>query len=79
METETPIKPKKKIIVKKKSPEKDKVKYGLVNNVNTFNPIKITFMGWQSMMQDIQKAKNYREVFSTIFGPPNTRNRSGSF
>ena len=26
METETPIKPKKKIIVKKKSPEKDKVK-----------------------------------------------------
>ena len=60
-------------------PEKAKVKYGLVNNVNTFNPIKITFMGWQSMMQDIQKAKNYREVFSTIFGPPNTRNRSGSF
>jgi len=60
-------------------PEKAKVKYGLVNNVNTFNPIKITFMGWQSMMQDIQKAKNYKEVFSIIFGPPNTRNRSGSF
>ena len=60
-------------------PEKAKVKYGLVNNVNSFNPIKITFMGWQSMMKDIQKAKNYREVFSTIFGPPNTRNRSGSF
>ena len=60
-------------------PEKAKVKYGLVNNVNTFNPVKITFMGWQSMMSDIKKAKNYKEVFSTIFGPPNTRNRSGSF
>ena len=60
-------------------PEKAKVKYGLVNNENTFNPIKITCMGWQSMMQDIQKAKNYREVFSIFFGPPNTRNRSGSF
>ena len=60
-------------------PEKAKVKYGLVNNVNTFNPVKITFMGWQSMMLDIKKAKNYKEVFSTIFGPPNTRNRSGSF
>jgi len=60
-------------------PEKAKVKYGLVNNVNTFNPIKITFMGWQSMMLDIKKAKNYKEVFSIIFGPPNTRNRSGSF
>ena len=60
-------------------PEKAKVKNGLVNNVNTFNPIKITFMGWQSMMLDIKKAKNYKEVFSTIFGPPNTRNRSGSF
>ena len=60
-------------------PEKAKVKYGLVNNVNTFNPIKITFMGWQSMVLDIKKAKNYKEVFSTIFGPPNTKNRSGSF
>ena len=60
-------------------PEKAKVKYGLVNNVSTFNPIKITFMGWQSMMLDIKKAKNYKEVFSTIFGPPNTRNRRGSF
>jgi len=60
-------------------PEKAKVKYGLVNNVNSFNPIKITFMGWQSMMLDIKKAKNYKEVFSIIFGPPNTRNRSGSF
>ncbi len=60
-------------------PEKAKVKYGLVNNVNTFNPVKITLMGWQSMIQDIKKAKNYSEVFSSIFGPPNTRNRSGSF
>ena len=60
-------------------PEKAKVKYGLVNNVNTFNPIKITFMGWRSMIKDIQNAKNYKEVFSIIFGPPNTRNRSGSF
>ena len=60
-------------------PEKAKVKYGLVNNVNTFNPVKITLMGWQSMIQDIKKAKNFSEVFSTVFGPPNTRNRSGSF
>ena len=60
-------------------PEKAKVKYGLVNNVNTFNPIKITIMGWQSMISDIQNAKNYKEVFSIIFGPPNTRNRNGSF
>ena len=27
-------------------PEESPVNYGLVNNVNTFNPIKITFMGW---------------------------------
>ena len=53
--------------------------YCYITQKVNFNPIKITFMGWQSMMQDIQKAKNYREVFSTIFGPPNTRNRSGSF
>ena len=27
-------------------PERKPVTFGLVNNVNTFNPFKITFMGW---------------------------------
>ena len=60
-------------------PEKAPVKYGLVNNVNTFNPVKITFMGWSSILKDIRKAKTVKEALSLTFGPPNTKLRGGSF
>ena len=60
-------------------PERATVKYGLVNNVKTFNPIKITFMGWSAIFKDVRKAKTAREAFSLAFGPPNTRFRGGSF
>ena len=38
-------------------PEEEPVKFGLVNNVNTFNPTKITFMAWSSMIKDIKNKK----------------------
>ena len=60
-------------------PEHATVKFGLVNNVNTFNPVKITFMGWSAIFKDVKKARTIREAFSIIFGPPNTRLRGGSF
>ena len=60
-------------------PEKATVKYGLVNNVNTSNPVKITFMGWSSILKDIRKAKTVKEALSLTFGPPNTKLRGGSF
>ena len=60
-------------------PEKAPVKYGLVNNVNTFNPVKITFMGWSAILKDIRRAKTVKEALSLTFGPPNTKLRGGSF
>jgi sterol desaturase/sphingolipid hydroxylase (fatty acid hydroxylase superfamily) len=54
-------------------PEGEPVKFGLVNNVNTYNPAKITFMAWSSMIDDIKKKKNLSEMFSTIMEPPNTQ------
>ena len=54
-------------------PEKASVKYGLVNNVKTFSPIKITFMDWQAMFQEIKIQKNIKEKIKIFFGPPNTR------
>ena len=60
-------------------PERATVKYGLVNNVDTFNPIKITFMGWSAIFKDVRNSKNFKEALSIIFGPPNTRFRGGSF
>ena len=53
-------------------PEKEPVRFGLVNNVNTFNPAKITFMAWSSMVEDIKNKNNFSETLNAIFGPPNT-------
>ena len=53
--------------------EDEKVKFGLVKNVNTFNPSRITFMGWTSIIEDIRDAKNLNEALCFIFGPPNTK------
>ena len=52
--------------------EEEPVKFGLVNNVNTFNPTKITFMAWMSMIEDIKSKTNFSEMLRTILGPPNT-------
>jgi sterol desaturase/sphingolipid hydroxylase (fatty acid hydroxylase superfamily) len=53
-------------------PEIEPVKYGLVKNVNTFNPIKITFMGWQEIYQDIKNSTSSKEALGHFFGPPKT-------
>ena len=54
-------------------PEEEPVKFGLVKNVNTYNPAKITFMAWSSMIDDIKNKKNLSEMFITIIEPPNTK------
>ena len=53
-------------------PEEEPVTFGLVNNVNTFNPAKITFMAWSSMIEDIKNKNDFSEMLNAIFGPPNT-------
>ena len=60
-------------------PEVSQVKFGLVNNVNTFNPAKITFMGWKSMLHELSESNNLSKRLKIIFGPPNTKHRSGIF
>ena len=60
-------------------PERKPVTFGLVNNVNTFNPFKITFMGWISMVKDMKNSRSYLDALRIFFGPPNTKARSGSF
>ena len=53
-------------------PEEEPVTFGLVNNVNTFNPAKITFMAWSSIVEDIKNKNDFNEMLNAIFGPPNT-------
>ena len=55
-------------------PENELVKFGLVRNVNTFNPTKITFMGWADIFKSIKNASSFNEVIYYLFGPPKTKN-----
>lgn len=57
-------------------PEIEIVKYGLVKNVNTFNPVKITFMGWQEIFSDIKDSNSFKEVLYNFFGPPNINKKN---
>ena len=53
-------------------PEQEEVKFGLVNNVNTFNPVKVTFIAWKSMIKDLKQKNSFFEAIKVIFGPPVT-------
>ena len=49
-------------------PEGEKVVYGIMDNVKTFNPIKITFMLWIKMYKDSKSAVGFKEKFLSFFG-----------
>ena len=53
--------------------EKESVRFGLVKNVNTYNPVKITFMGWKEILDDIKQSKSLSHSLYLFFGPPITR------
>lgn len=44
--------------------------YGLIDNIHTFNPVKIAFHEWQSLAKDLRKTKNPLHWLRYIFGPP---------
>jgi len=50
--------------------EKAPVIYGLVTNLNTNNPFKITFHVWRKIVEDIRQASSAHEVCMALFGPP---------
>ena len=51
-------------------PENEKVIYGLVKNVDTFNPYTITIMDWQLLWSQIQNEKKLGSKLALIFSPP---------
>ncbi len=50
--------------------EIETVKFGIRDNVKTFNPIKITFIFWQQMFSDFKKSSSTREKLLSFFGKP---------
>jgi sterol desaturase/sphingolipid hydroxylase (fatty acid hydroxylase superfamily) len=45
-------------------------KYGILKNPETYNPIRLNTHVFEDIFSDLKKAKNFKEVFMYIFGPP---------
>jgi hypothetical protein len=56
-------------------PERDAepVTYGIVHNIETFNPLRIAFHEWAAMAHDVTAARSLREALGVVFGPPGWR------
>lgn len=51
--------------------EEEKVQYGLVKNINTYNPIKIAFIEWFYMLKDtFSGSKSLKDRFLYLVKPP---------
>ena len=50
--------------------EIEPVKFGIRDNVKTYNPIKITFMFWGQMISDFKVSTTAKEKFLSFFGRP---------
>ena len=57
------------------SPELDEepARYGIVHNLDSFNPLKIAFHEWLGIARDAAAARSPREAALCIFGPPGWR------
>lgn len=52
-------------------PEVEKPVYGLVTNINTYNPIKIAFLEWKNMLKDFYNSKtSLKNKFKYLIKPP---------
>lgn len=48
--------------------EEEKVIYGLTKNIHTNNPIKINFIEYANIWQDVKKCRTWSDRFKIIFG-----------
>ncbi|MCX6296494.1 MAG: sterol desaturase family protein [Bacteroidetes bacterium] len=50
--------------------EKEKVVFGLTENIKTYNPIKMVFHEWVNIGTDLKKTTSIKTKLKYIFGPP---------
>jgi sterol desaturase/sphingolipid hydroxylase (fatty acid hydroxylase superfamily) len=52
--------------------ERDDVppRYGLVEPLNSYNPLKIAFHGWAALSRDLWWGRGWRSRWQALFGPP---------
>lgn len=57
------------------NPEVKPVRYGLIAQANTNNPITLTSMKWEKIWRDLRAARFLREVVYYFCGPPGWKPR----
>lgn len=50
--------------------EDEKVVYGLTENLNSYNPIKMVFHEWTNIFHDLKKPSSFKTKLMYVFGPP---------
>jgi sterol desaturase/sphingolipid hydroxylase (fatty acid hydroxylase superfamily) len=53
--------------------DEERPRYGIVKNIETFNPIRIAFHEWLAICRDVAAARSLREAAGVVFGPPGWR------
>ena len=51
-------------------PEVEPVRYGLISQANTQNPVSLTSMEWEKIGRDLKTARSLREAVCYVCGPP---------
>jgi sterol desaturase/sphingolipid hydroxylase (fatty acid hydroxylase superfamily) len=50
--------------------EREEVRYGLTENLDSHNPVNVIFHEWRSIWKDVRNAPGLKNKFMYIFGPP---------
>ena len=53
--------------------ERTPVKFGLIHDVDTQNPLTLTVMIWRSIISDLKSSTSFNDSLGYIFGPPDWR------
>lgn len=53
--------------------DEEPVRYGIVHNIETFNPLRIAFHEWAAIAREVFVARSLREAIGIVFGPPGWR------
>ena len=48
----------------------DRPRYGIVKPLETYNPLRIAFHEWATLVNDLRDARSGREALAYLFGPP---------
>ena len=54
--------------------EEEEVVFGLTENINTQNPVRIAFYEWRAMLRDVFYARSWSEAMHLLFDHPGWKN-----